>query len=388
VTVIRVAVPARPERAYEIRLEPGGLDRLGDLCSSAPAHRYAVIADSHVAELYGPRALRALAADGKEAELFTFPAGEWNKSASEWTRLCGELMQEGFGRDSAVVALGGGVTGDLAGFVASTYARGLPVIQVPTTLLSMLDSSVGGKTGIDAGQVKNAVGTFHHPAAVLIDPQCLSTLPRYQRISGLAEAVKAAAIRDREFFAWIEQHAGPLRDGEADALTDLIERSLRIKSEVVAEDPEERGVRAILNFGHTFGHALESMSGFSVLHGEAVAAGMRMEARLGESEGVTAAGVGERLDEILARRDAHPLPALGQRFDPLTMHAIQTAQDPKQADGRVLTETRTGFLYHGRLLRPAEVIVNKVTVPSPPSPGEGSGEGPTRAADPSSHSTP
>jgi 3-dehydroquinate synthase len=301
VTVIRVAVPARPERAYEIRLDPGGLDRLGDLCSSAPAHRYAVIADSHVAELYGPRALRALAAAGKEAELFAFPAGEWNKSASEWTRLCGELMQEGFGRDSAVVALGGGVTGDLAGFVASTYARGLPVIQVPTTLLSMLDSSVGGKTGIDAGQVKNAVGTFHHPAAVLIDPQCLSTLPRYQRISGLAEAVKAAAIRDREFFAWIEQHAGPLRDGEADALTDLIERSLRIKSEVVAEDPEERGVRAILNFGHTFGHALESMSGFSVLHGEAVAAGMRMEARLGESEGVTAAGVGERLDEILAR---------------------------------------------------------------------------------------
>ena len=298
-TVIRVAVPAEPTRAYEIRVDPGGLARLGEMCAAAPAHRYAVIADSHVAELHGSRAMAALAKAGLDADLFTFPAGEWNKSAGEWSRLCGELMGEGFGRDSAVVAFGGGVTGDLAGFVASTYMRGVPVIQVPTTLLSMVDSSVGGKTGIDAGQVKNATGTFHHPAAVMIDPELLTTLPRYQRISGIAEAVKTAAIRDLEFLQWIEERAPALRDGEIAATAGLIERSVGIKAQVVEEDPEERGVRAILNFGHTFGHALESLSGFSVLHGEAVAAGMRMEARLGEREGVTEGGVGQRLDAVL-----------------------------------------------------------------------------------------
>jgi 3-dehydroquinate synthase len=301
VSGLRVPVPAEPAREYEIRIDPGGLARLGDLCATAaPAHRYAVIADSHVAELYGQRALAALADSGLDADLFTFPAGEWNKSATEWTRLCGELMIEGFGRDGVIVALGGGVTGDLAGFVASTYMRGVPVVQVPTTLLSMVDSSVGGKTGIDAGQVKNATGTFHHPAAVLVDPELLGTLAKYQRISGIAEAVKAAAIRDADFFAWIEERAPALRKGDVEATTRLIERSVRIKAEVVAEDPEEMGLRAILNFGHTFGHALESLSGFSILHGEAVAAGMRMEARLGEAMGITRGGAGDRLDEVLA----------------------------------------------------------------------------------------
>ena len=299
-TVIRVGVPIEPAQDYDIRVDPGGLDRLGETCSAVQAHRYAVVADSHVAGLYGKRALASLTNAGLDAELFSFPAGEWNKSADQWVHLCAEIMGEGFGRDSAIVALGGGVTGDLAGFVASTYMRGVPVIQVPTTLLAMVDSSVGGKTGIDGGQVKNALGTFHHPAAVLIDPEVLGTLPRYQRISGVAEAVKAAAIRDEAFFAWIEERASALRDGEIDATAELIERSVRVKAGVVAEDPEERGLRAILNFGHTFGHALESLSGFSILHGEAVAAGMRMEARLGESAGVTESGVGERLDEVLA----------------------------------------------------------------------------------------
>jgi len=300
VTAIRAAVPAKPAPEYDIRVDPGGLDRLGETCSAVEAHRYAVIADSHVAKLYGKRALTSLEGAGLDADLFSFPAGEWNKSADQWVHLCAEIMGEGFGRDSAVVALGGGVTGDLAGFVASTYMRGVPVIQVPTTLLAMVDSSVGGKTGIDGGHVKNALGTFHHPAAVLIDPEVLGTLPKYQRISGISEAVKAAAIRDEAFFVWIEEQATALRDGEIDATAGLIERSVRIKAGVVAEDPEERGLRAILNFGHTFGHALESLSGFSILHGEAVAAGMRMEARLGESAGVTEPEVGERLDAVLA----------------------------------------------------------------------------------------
>lgn len=297
---LRVPVPGRAEAGYEIRIEPGGLDRLAETCAAAPAHRYAVIADSHVAELYGRRALAAMGAGGLDAALFSFPAGEWNKSADCWAELCSELVRAGFGRDSAVVALGGGVTGDLAGFVASTYMRGVPVVQVPTTLLSMVDSSVGGKTGIDAGPAKNAVGTFHHPAAVLIDPELLSTLPKYQFVSGISEAVKAAAIRDGAFFGWIERNASALHRADVAATFELIERSVRIKADVVREDPEERGVRAILNFGHTFGHALESLSGFALLHGEAVAAGMLVEAYLGERLGVTRDGTAERLDRLLA----------------------------------------------------------------------------------------
>lgn len=327
---LEVAVPGRPEGLYEIRVDPGGLDRLGEVCSAVPAHRYAVIADSHVAELYGARATEALGAADLDSDLFTFPAGEWNKSASEWARLCGELRMEGFGRDSAVVALGGGVTGDLAGFVASTYMRGVPVVQVPTTILAMLDSSVGGKTGIDAGQVKNAVGTFHHPSAVLVDPELLGTLPRYHRIAGLAEAVKAAAIRDPDFLVWIEENAAGLQDGETTTTTELIRRSIRIKADVVQEDPEERGLRAILNFGHTFGHALESLSGFSVLHGEAVAGGLRVEARLGEHVGLTEPGVGERLDGVLAQCGLPEVLDPSLDLDKLLKHA---APDKKARDG-------------------------------------------------------
>jgi 3-dehydroquinate synthase len=300
VSIRHVPVPDRAAASYDIRIEPGALADLADACAAAPAHRYAVIADSHVAELYGKRAMKAMADGGLNAGLFTFPVGEWNKSAECWAGLCRELVHAGYGRDSAIVALGGGVTGDLAGFVASTYMRGVPVVQVPTTLLSMVDSSVGGKTGIDSGIVKNAVGTFHHPAAVLIDPELLATLPKYQRISGIAEAVKAAAVRDEKFFAWIEVQADQLRAGDVESTTQLIERCISIKATVVQEDPEERGVRAILNFGHTFGHALEALSRFAVLHGEAVAAGMRVEARLGESLGHTDNGTGRRLDKVLA----------------------------------------------------------------------------------------
>lgn len=174
------------------------------------------------------------------------------------------------------------------------------MVQVPTTLLAMLDSSVGGKTAIDAGPAKNAIGTYHHPAAVLVDPELLATLPRYQRIAGLAEGVKAAAVRDDALFAWIEEHATALREGDVETTGELIARGVRIKARVVSEDPAETGVRAILNFGHTFGHALESATGFAVLHGEAVAAGMRMEARLGESVRVTEAGTTDRLEGALS----------------------------------------------------------------------------------------
>jgi 3-dehydroquinate synthase len=199
----------------------------------------------------------------------------------------------------AVVALGGGVTGDLAGFVAATYMRGVPVVQVPTTLLAMFDSAIGGKTGVDTDSGKNLVGAFHQPALVVIDPDLLTSLPRMQRMAGLAEAVKTAAVADADLFAWLEKAAERLVDGEADATQEAIGRVVAHKADVVGADPRESSRRAILNFGHTVGHALELLGGYGILHGEAVAAGMRAEASLGEHLEVTEPGTADRLAALL-----------------------------------------------------------------------------------------
>lgn len=287
---------------YEVRIEPGALRELGAACREAlpGAHRFAVVSDSKVARLYGQEAVASLRAAGADAGLHAFPAGEWNKSRTEWARLTDAMVRAGCGRDAAVVALGGGVTGDLAGFVAATYMRGVPVIQVPTSLLAMLDSAVGGKTGVDTEAGKNLVGAFHDPALVLIDPDLLATLPAHQRRAGLAEAVKTAAILDADLWGWMEERSDPLRDGDADALPTLVHRVVEHKIRVVERDPRESDLRAVLNFGHTVGHALELLGGYSILHGEAVASGMRVEAWLGESLGVTEAGTARRLAALLA----------------------------------------------------------------------------------------
>lgn len=301
--LIDVAVPAaETPRSYQVTVEAGSFDRLGEVCRDrAAAHRYAVVADSRVAELYGKRALDLVRSAGCEANLFTFPAGEWNKTSEEWAALSEALVRTGLGRDSALITLGGGVTGDLGGFVAATYLRGIPVVHVPTSLLAMIDSSVGGKTGVDTDAGKNLIGAFHHPVHVLIDPELLSTLPAHHVPAGLAEAIKAAAVVDAELFGWIEANAEALLDREVDAIAELIARAVRIKAAIVARDPGERGERAILNFGHTIGHALELLFGYGLLHGEAVACGMRVEARLGEAFGVTEAGTATRLEALLDR---------------------------------------------------------------------------------------
>lgn len=297
-----VRVPASVAEEYEVRVEEGGLARLGALCREASAaHRYAIIADSRVSELYGGRALASLERAGLSAELFDFPAGEWNKTRREWGRLTDRLLRAGYGRDTAVVALGGGVTGDLGGFVAATYMRGVPVVQVPTSLLAMVDSAVGGKVGLDTHAGKNLVGAFHHPLLVVVDPDLLATLPRLQVAAGLAEVVKVAAIQDESFFDWLEGHAADLLDGQPDLLREAVFRSIALKAEVVGADPTEMGGRAVLNFGHTVGHALELLSGYDVLHGEAVAAGLRAESRLGERIGITQAGTTARLAALLDR---------------------------------------------------------------------------------------
>lgn len=297
---LRISAGRESEDGYDVLIRPGLLEDAGGVIAPVcAAHRYAVISDSRVAECYGERLLAALSRAGLNAALFQFPAGEWNKTREIWSELTDGLLRAGFGRDGAIVALGGGVVGDLAGFVAATYMRGVPVVQVPTTLLAMVDSSVGGKTGVDTAAGKNLVGAFHQPSLVLADPSLLSTLSRPQFIAGLAEAFKHGAIRDAGYFEWLVASVERALALEPDILTRLVARSVAIKAEVVGRDAREAGYRRILNFGHTVAHAQETVSGYGWLHGEAVAAGMVKEAQFGEAIGVTTGGTAERLREVL-----------------------------------------------------------------------------------------
>jgi 3-dehydroquinate synthase len=243
---------------------------------------------------------------GERVSLHTFPAGEAHKSRESWLDLTDDLLAGGLGRDGAVVAVGGGVTGDLAGFVAATFMRGIPVVQVPTSLVAMIDASVGGKTGVDVPGGKNLVGAFHPPRVVVADPAVVETLPREERAQGLAEAVKHGAILDGAYLERLGAEGADLLDARARAVEWAVERSVELKADVVGRDEREGGLRQILNFGHTLGHALEAASGYGVPHGTAVARGMVLEARLGEELGVTAAGTAEHLSEVLGRVGLEP----------------------------------------------------------------------------------
>jgi 3-dehydroquinate synthase len=243
----------------------------------------------------------------------TVPAGESSKTRDQWMRLTDWLLAEGAGRDTAIVALGGGVVGDLAGFVAATYLRGVPVIQVPTTLLAMVDAAIGGKTGVDTPRGKNLVGAFHQPAAVVADPLTLSTLPSAHIRAGIAEVIKHGAISDAGYFAqaavWAThvhraaQHDTGATSDRFDWLgaptLDVITHSVRVKADVVNADPLEKGRRAILNTGHTIAHAIERETDYALLHGEAVAIGLVTEAHLGEAAGVTVSGTADALRSAL-----------------------------------------------------------------------------------------
>jgi len=291
-----------PLGSYRITIGAGVVGNLGALVRErAPAHRYALITDDVVAPLWLERALASFA---ERPTVHVVPAGEQHKSRETWAALTDELLAAGHGRDSAVVALGGGVVGDLAGFVAATFMRGIPFVQVPTTLLAMIDASIGGKTGVDTPAGKNLVGAFHQPAAVLVDPGMLATLPDDQLRAGLAEALKHGVVIDRDYFEWIAARAPGMLAAPTEHATEwveLVHRSARIKAGVVERDERESGIRKILNFGHTLGHAVELLSGLTLLHGYAVAIGMVLEAEAGERLGVTAAGTRARIEEALDR---------------------------------------------------------------------------------------
>jgi len=330
---IFIGVPGTPPAGYDVVVEAGLLGRLGALVvRAAPAARYAVLADERVAELYGGTVCSALAAAGARADLVPFAAGEARKTVATWAELVDALVRLGVGRDGCVVALGGGVAGDVAGFVAATYLRGIPLVQVPTTLLAMVDASVGGKTGVDTAAGKNLVGAFHQPRLVVADPEVLASLPEAELRAGLAEAVKHGAIADAAYLDGIARDADRLLGRDAGALAALVARSVEIKAEVVAADPWEAGRRASLNFGHTVGHALEALSGYTLPHGHAVAIGMVAEALIGESAGVTEPGTAARLQGVLDRLGLPTGWPAG--MDPAAVLA-QSGRDKKVRAGRI-----------------------------------------------------
>ncbi|HEY3279641.1 MAG TPA: 3-dehydroquinate synthase [Gemmatimonadales bacterium] len=299
---VRVSLHEQRDASYDIVVGAGAIaDLPRSLAEHCPATAYAVISDSHVAKLYGDPLVKQVSGVGCQVQLFTFPAGEWNKTRETWASLSDRMLAAHFGRDCAVIALGGGVVGDVAGFVAATYLRGVPYVQVPTSLLAMIDSSIGGKTGVDVPAGKNLLGAFHQPRLVLADLSLLASLPPVQLSAGLAEAVKHGVIADAEYFAFLEQEHAAILAKDPAALGRVVGRSIEIKAAVVMEDEREAGRRAILNFGHTVGHAIEATSKFEQLHGEAVAIGMAYEARLGEALGVTAKGTADRIVRLLDR---------------------------------------------------------------------------------------
>jgi len=294
------------DQEYPIRIQAGALDDLGEfLLEVGRPTRIVVVSDETVATLYEDRALRSLSRSGLEADGVRVAPGEASKSLDVAASLYTALLERRIDRKSIVIALGGGVVGDLAGFVAATILRGIDYVQVPTTLLAQVDSSVGGKTAVDHPLGKNLIGAFHQPRGVLTDPTTLTTLPRPEFVAGLAEVVKTAMIRDAEFLTFLEGHTRELAALDADALTRAITRCCEIKADVVAADPcETTGVRAILNYGHTIGHALEAITDFSTYrHGEAVAVGMVAAALIAAARGL--------IDEALVRRQSALLEALG-----------------------------------------------------------------------------
>lgn len=266
-------------RSYDIVVGDGVLAEAGALMGPVLRQdRVVVVTDENVAPLHLEALTRALANAGLSAEAVVLPAGEQTKDFAHLERLVEEILERGIERDSTLVALGGGVIGDITGFAAATVLRGIDFVQVPTTLLAQVDSSVGGKTGINTGHGKNLVGAFHQPRLVLADSRVLETLPRREMAAGYAEVVKYGLINDEGFFSWLEGHGSDLLDGDHAAIRHAVVTSCRAKAAIVAADERESGSRALLNLGHTFGHALEAETGYSdtLLHGEAVAIGMVM----------------------------------------------------------------------------------------------------------------
>lgn len=289
-----------PGRGYPILIGGGLLDRPGVLDAHLGTADAMIVTNDIVAPLYLDK-LRASLGD-RRIDVVILPDGEAHKNMAGLERVIDRLVEQRFGRDAVLLTLGGGVVGDIGGFAAAAYQRGIAFVQVPTTLLAQVDSSVGGKTGVNHPGGKNLIGAFHQPRAVLADTNTLATLPDRELAAGLAEVAKYGLIADADFFAWLEQNADALLARDETALQHAIRRSCEIKAAIVGEDEFERGRRALLNLGHTYGHAIERCIGYGEwLHGEAVAAGMCMAAEFSARLGRASAGDVERTRTLLAR---------------------------------------------------------------------------------------
>lgn len=298
--MVRVALG---ERSYPIRIGHGSLANAGEAIARATgAAQVGLITVPGVGRRYAPRLVKSLRAAGLKVHRFTVPDGDATKNLGQASKLYDAMLGKGLDRSSALVALGGGMVGDLTGYVAATYLRGIPFVQVPTTLLSMVDASVGGKVAVNLKQGKNLIGAFHQPRGVWIDTETLDSLPRRERAAGMAEIIKAGAIWDARFFKQLEVSVGPALDLEPAALLPIIERSCKIKAAVVSQDEREGGVRMLLNFGHTLAHAVEKHYRYGrILHGEAVSMGMVYAAQLSEKLDLAPAGTRDRLEGLLAQ---------------------------------------------------------------------------------------
>jgi len=326
-------------RSYDIVIEPGALARAGEAIAPLLARpRTVIVTDETVGPLYAAPLQRALARAGIASDVIEAPAGEGAKSFPQFERLIGRLLDLGVERADTVLALGGGVVGDLVGFACAVLRRGCDFVQIPTSLLAQVDSSVGGKTGINVAQGKNLVGAFHQPRAVLIDTDVLETLPQRHLRAGYAEIVKYGLLGDADFFAWLEANGASVLAGAPAARIDAIAHACRMKADVVAQDEREAGRRALLNLGHTFGHALEAATGYgeALLHGEAVAVGLRLAFAFSAHEGLCPP---EDVRRVAAHLAAAGLPARLADIDALRADAgallAFMRQDKKATDGRI-----------------------------------------------------
>ncbi|HNR84679.1 3-dehydroquinate synthase [Ottowia sp.] len=310
VSQVRIALG---ERTYPILIGAGLLADPGSYQAAPSGGDALIVTNTTVAPLYAERLARALAGRHRQVHQVALPDGEQHKHWETLNRIFDVLLGHGADRKTVLYALGGGVVGDMTGFAAACYMRGVPFVQVPTTLLAQVDSSVGGKTAINHPLGKNMIGAFYQPRLVLCDLDVLASLPARELSAGLAEVIKYGPIADMAFFDWIEANVDALRACDRDALAHAVERSCQIKAEVVGQDERESGLRAILNFGHTFGHAIEAGLGYGAwLHGEAVGAGMVMAAQLSHALGLVDAAFVQRLTALIARAG---LPTRGAVLD-------------------------------------------------------------------------
>ncbi len=298
--VIKLPIKRPPKISYDIIIEKGCIKTLpAYLKKEKPGKKYAIITDNTVRKLFGNGLKKMLNKAGIQAELFDMKSGEKSKNLKTVEKLAQEMVEKGFSRHDAVIALGGGVVGDTAGFLASIFMRGVPVIHIPTTLLGMVDSAIGGKTGVDLSSGKNLIGSIYQPKAIFIDYNYIKNLPPKQLKNGLAEIIKYGVIMDKSLFKFIERNIEGILNNEEKLMTHLIEKSVRCKVKVVKRDEKEHGIRIILNYGHTYGHAIEKRSGYKTLHGYAISVGMVIANQIAVKKKVLKKKTAERIKNLL-----------------------------------------------------------------------------------------